>query len=556
MKTSIETLTTIRSTLARLIRGCQVALTPIVLAGLMGVSAKGQSYNVTNVLSDGSVPAVTTDPNFINPWGISASPNWWISAAGSGFNYVVPAAGTIAFKVIVPLGAQPTANGLPAGSVTTAGSTGFVLPNGTAPSFLFSTLDGTISGWNGKLGTANAVSQIVVNNTPTGAAYTGLALLNTTGGSFLLAPNFTTAAVEVYDATYKAAKLAGSFMDPNLPANYAPYSIHILGTQIFVAYAERTTTTPYRAVSAAGAGILDVYDTTGVFVGRAVSGGNLNAPWGVALAPANYGLFSNDLLIGNFGDGKINVYDPKTFAYVGQLMDATGKSLSYASLWELLPGGTTVTGTTAVSGGDISTVYFSAGLDKEAHGLFGTIANSSIPGSTPTFGFTTSTTAVAVKAGGSATATVSVAPANGFSGTVSLNCTGLPVGSTCTFSPSSMTVSSAAASSGSLTINTTATTASLLEFKRHKATGGTAAAFLLPFALILALRKRRKGGALVQNLELLGLALVFVVSTGTLIGCGDSGPAVTPTPVGQSNVVITATSGSVTQSSTVTVTVQ
>jgi uncharacterized protein (TIGR03118 family) len=136
--------------------------------------------------------------------------------------------------------------------------------------------------------------------------------LNTASGSFLLAPYFNTAAVELYDATFKAAKLTGSFTDPNLPANYALCPIHILGTRIFVAYAQRTAAAPYRAVSAAGTGVVDVYDTTGVFVVRAVAFGNLNAPSGVAFAPANYGVYSNDLLIGNFGDGKINVYDPKT----------------------------------------------------------------------------------------------------------------------------------------------------------------------------------------------------------------------------------------------------
>ena len=279
------------------------AIMAFAFVAVAATAARAQAFNVTNLLSDGSVPAVTMDPNFINPWGVSASPNWWISAAGTGYNYVVPAAATISFKVIVPLGAQPSVNGLPAGSVTTGGSKGFLLPNGTAPSFLFSTLDGTISGWNGKLGTANALSQIVVNNSAAGAAYTGLALLNNADASYLLAPNFTTAAVEVYDANYKPAKLTGSFTDPNLPANYAPYSIHVLGTQVFVAYAQRTSTTPYRSVSAVGAGIVDVYDTTGVLTTRAITGGNLNAPWGVAFAPAHFGIYSNDLLIGNFRDG-------------------------------------------------------------------------------------------------------------------------------------------------------------------------------------------------------------------------------------------------------------
>ncbi len=201
-------------------------------------SASSQSYTVNNILSDGSVQATATDPNFINPWGISSSANFWISAQGSGFNYVFPPAGPLAFKVIVPLGAQPTQAGLPAGAVSTASSTGFLLPNGTAPSFFFSTLDGTISGWNAKLGTNNAVAQIVINNSSNGAIYAGLALLNTASGSFLLAPNFTGGTVEVYNSNYQAAKLAGSFTDPNLPSGYSPFGIHILGSQIFVTYAQ------------------------------------------------------------------------------------------------------------------------------------------------------------------------------------------------------------------------------------------------------------------------------------------------------------------------------
>ena len=533
-------------------RGLRTAFCLAAVAGGTTLAAMAQAFNVTNILSDGAVPATTVDANFINPWGVSASPNWWISAAGSGYNYVVPVAGTVSFKVIVPLGATPTLNGLPSGAVTAAGSTGLLLPNGTAPSFLFSTLDGTISGWNGKLGTNGAISQIVINNSGSGASYAGLALLNTGSASFLLAPNFTTGAVEVYDSSYKAAKLAGSFSDPNLPANYAPFSVHILGTQVFVAYAQRTTATPFRSVVAPGAGILDVFDTAGNLVSRAVTGGNLNAPWGVAIAPASFGIYSNDLLVGNFGDGKINVYDPKTFSYIGQLMDSTGKSLSYASLWELLPGGTKVTGTASVSAGDVSTVYFTAGLTNEAHGLFGAIANTSVAGSTPTFNFTGGAGSVTIKAGTSATIPISVAPANGFSGTVTLACSGLAVGASCNFSPSSLSVSSTAATTGRVTIGTTGATASLDRTRGELS--AVAVACLLPFASLLGFRDRRRrrafltrGGLFVATLMLGSLALVT--------GCGGaSAPAATP--AGQSNVVITATSGALTQQTAIALTVQ
>jgi len=522
-------------------------LSAAVLCGVGSVHLVAQAFSVVNLLSDGSVPATTVDPNFINPWGISASPTWWISAAGTGYNYVVPAAGTVAFKVIVPLGAQPTANGVPSGSVTAAGSTGFLLPNGTAPSFLFSTLDGTISGWNSKLGTNNALSQIVVNNSAGGASYTGLALLNTANGSFLLAPNFASAAVEVYDANYKATKLAGSFMDPNLPANYAPFSIHVLGAQIFIAYAQRTASAPYRSQDGPGSGVLDVYDTAGNFMTRAVTGGNLNSPWGVAFAPPNFGIYSNDLLVGNFGDGKINVYDPKTYAYIGQVMDNTGKSLAYASLWDLVTGGTTVTGSTAVSAGDPSTVYFTAGLDQEAHGLLGAIANTSTGGAS-TFGFTTANSALTVMAGSSTSTAVSIAPVNGFSGNLTLSCTGLPAGATCTFAPGQVSVSATAAASSTVTIQTTSTMGALRPHTNGRGGSSITLALLVPFASLLFWRKKRPGASLLR-----ALLLMCVGGTVYLAGCGDNA---VPTPAGSSNVAIVATSGTMSQQTMIALTVQ
>src|SRR5947209_5837025 len=225
----------LRSADSRFFRGSALlglTCAAVIFAGCC-LHASAQAYKVTNIVSDGSVPAQTTDSSFINPWAVSTSGTWWISAQGSGFNYVVPATGAISFKVIVPAASgSSTATGNPTGSVTTGGASGMVLPNGTKASFLFSTLDGTISGWNSKLGTAGALSQVAINNSATGASYHGLAILNTATASYVLAPNFGTGnSVEVYDSNFKPTKLAGSFTDPNLPANYAPVAIHIIGTQ-------------------------------------------------------------------------------------------------------------------------------------------------------------------------------------------------------------------------------------------------------------------------------------------------------------------------------------
>lgn len=523
------------------------------------IAATAQAYKVANLVSDGSVPAVTTDPNFINPWAISASGTWWISAQGTGFNYVIPAAGTVSFKVIVPnQSGLTTATGLPSGSVTTGGTVGMVLPNGTKASFIFSTLDGTISGWNSKLGTANAISQIAVNNSAAGASYPGLAILNIASGgvtsaSYILAPNFGAGnGIEVYDSTFAKTKLAGSFTDPNLPANYAPFSIHVIGSQIFVNYAQRTTTAPFRTVNGAGNGIVDVFDTAGNFVTRAITGGNLNSPWGIAFAPTNFGIFSGDLLVGNFGDGIINVFDPKTYVFLGQLMDATGKPLTYPNLWELLPGGTAVTGTTAVSAGDTSTVYFTAGLTGEVHGLLAGISNGTVAGSTPTFGFSSSAGAATVTAGTAVPLSLALAPANGFSGSVTFACTGLPAGATCIFTPSTLSVASNAATSTTVTINTTRATASL-----RSARSTITVAMLLPLASLMLYRRRRSLGA--HSLRLLAVALFAIAASAFFAGCANGDPAVpaTPaTPAGTSTVTITATSGAITQQSSVALTVK
>lgn len=526
----------------------RLALSLLLAAATAAASA--QAYKVTNLVSDGSVPANLTDPGFINPWGVSVSSNWWISAAHSGFNYVVSPTGTIPFKVIVPAASGlTTATGLPAGSVTTAGASGMILPNGAKASFLFSTLDGTISGWNSKLGTAGAVAQIVITNP--GASYPGLALLNVGAtASYLLAPNFAAAAIEVYDSNFKAARLAGAFTDPGLPSGYSPFSIHILNGQVWVAYAVRTATAPYRTVDAPGNGIIDTFDQAGNFVARIVTGGNLNSPWGVAFAPASFGIFSGDLLIGNFGDGLINVYDPKTYKYLGQLFDSTGKSLAYPSLWELLPGGTPVLNSTSVSAGDTSTVYFTAGLTGEAHGLFAAITSATTSGAAPTFGFTASPSAATVTAGTPVQAIVSVAPVNGFSGTVTFTCTGLPVGASCTFSPTTVTASAAAPATTALTINTTMKTASL-DRPTHP---GIFAASALPFALLLLLRRRARAAARLQVLATLALGLT---AAAFIAGCADYGPVVLPyTPAGQSTVTVTATSGATKQQTNIAMTVK
>jgi uncharacterized protein (TIGR03118 family) len=530
------------------------ALAFMLIAGSIPAAAQvGGAFKVTNLVSDGSVAATVTDPNFINPWAISSSGTWWIAAAGTGYDYAISTVPAISFKVIVPPASGTTA-GLPAGSVTTAGAAGMILPNLTKASFLFSTLDGTISGWNSKLGTANAISQVVINNSAAGASYPGLAIINTATASWVLAPNFGAGnAIEVYDSTFKPTKLAGTFTDPTLPVGYSPFSVHVINGQVYVAYALRSPSPPYHSVNAVGNGVVDIFDLNGNFVSRAVAGGNLDSPWGVAIAPANFGIYGGDLLIGNFGNGLINAYDANTFAYRGQLNDGTGKPLSYAALWELLPGGTTVGNTTSVSGGDTSSVYFTAGLAGEIHGLFGAIANDPAASGTPTVGLSASTGALTMAAGSSGHAVIALAPTNNFSGTVTLTCSGLPVAATCSFSPAQVTVTATTSALSTVTIATTNLKASLDQGKRPRSTAaGIVSALLLPFGGMMLFRRWRVGGN--GSLRLLGLIVILIGSAGFMVGCGSTDLPFTPP--GTSNVTITATSGAVTQTTTIGLTVQ
>src|SRR6185437_7397573 len=218
------------------------------------------------------------------------------------------------------------------------------------------------SGWNSATSATGNHALIAINNSTQNAIYTDLALVTNTSGSFLLAANFGQGGkIEIYNNTFQAATLAGTFTDPNVPAGYAPFSVKVLGTQVFVAYTLRNTppfgqgVVPYLEVLGTNTGFVSVFDVNGNFVSRVVTGGNLNAPWGVAIAPAGFGIYGGDLLIGNFGDGFITAYSPTPpYNYLGIVADSTGKPFSYPGLWEIFVS----TSTAANPNG----IYFTAGL--------------------------------------------------------------------------------------------------------------------------------------------------------------------------------------------------
>jgi uncharacterized protein (TIGR03118 family) len=259
------------------------------------------SYTQSNLISDGSVKAQQTDTQLINPWGVAVGQQtpFWINTAGTGLSEVYDAGANKQFVVTIRAAGSGKI-GSPTGIVFNPSTTDFALPQGSAAFFIFDTLDGTISVWNPSV--TNAV--VVANNSASGAVYTGLAIVNNGSGDFLLAADLSKGKIDVFDAKFAPAALGGNFTDPSIPSGFAPFNVHVINNRVFVMYAEQNLTT------GSGEGYVSVFDNNGKLIAHAISGGNLNAPWGLAQAPASFGSFGGDLLVGNFGDGRINAYDP------------------------------------------------------------------------------------------------------------------------------------------------------------------------------------------------------------------------------------------------------
>jgi uncharacterized protein (TIGR03118 family) len=321
-----------------------------------------------NLVSDVPGLARLTNPALANPWGVSFSPTgpFWFADNASGVSNVLNGLGQ-PFSLVVSLPpSSPGTLGTPTGTVFNAG-TGFdISENGvTSPaSFLFATLNGTIAAWNGLVDQNHAL--VAVNNSASGAAYTGLALASTgTRQTYLYAADFTHGTIDVFNQNFQQVTLAGSFRDPNLPRGYAPFNIAEIGDQLYVTYAKVADAAGDEA-DGPGLGFVDVFDNSGTFVRRLASQGALNAPWGLALAPAGFGPYGGDLLVGNNGDGTIAVFNPQSGAYLGEPKNGQGQTIQIANLWSLTFGNGHV-------GGDAETLFFTSGMANEEHGLFGAI---------------------------------------------------------------------------------------------------------------------------------------------------------------------------------------
>jgi uncharacterized protein (TIGR03118 family) len=351
--------------------GVLAAVAALGLAAPGAASAGGgdshghHAFQQRNLISDIAGVARITDRNLANPWGLAAGPSTplWVADNHTDVSTVYSGAVNGSIPAIAPL-VVSIPGGAPTGIVFNPTS-GFVVHNGPASApaaFIFDSEAGQITAWSPRVPPPTQAQPVV--STP-GAIYKGLAIATTRKhGTLLYAADFHGAKIDVFDDHFAPLTLPGAFVDRGLPAGYAPFNIQELGGRLYVAYAQQDADAEDE-VAGAGLGFVDVYDTRGHLLKRLVSQGQLNAPWGLVLAPRHFGGFGRDLLVGNFGDGKINAYDPRNGHFKGQLANEDGNPIQIDGLWALRFGNGTF--------GTPNGLLFTAGIADEDHGLLGEI---------------------------------------------------------------------------------------------------------------------------------------------------------------------------------------
>jgi uncharacterized protein (TIGR03118 family) len=351
----------VKHTLRRL--GAVLAFALLVVAIASGAaSSAGGGYTVTNLVSDQAGHATHVDTSLVNAWGLAALPAspWWVADNGANVSTLYNASGD---KVPLTVAVSDS----PTGLVANAGGD-FVVSNGgtSGPSlFMFSSESGRIDGWNPTVSGNSAI--VAVDRSGAGAIYKGLAIAKTSQGMRLYATDFHNGRVDVFDGHFRPVETPGAFVDRDIPAGYAPFGIQAIGGSILVTYAQQDADR-HDDVPGPGHGFVDMYDTSGKLLQRVATRGTLDSPWGLAWAPSGFGPFAGDLLVGDFGDGRINAFQQHdgTFSFAGQLQ-SNGEPITIDGLWSLQFGhGEPANGSTG-------TLFFTAGPDHESHGLFGTI---------------------------------------------------------------------------------------------------------------------------------------------------------------------------------------
>jgi uncharacterized protein (TIGR03118 family) len=502
----------------------------VVLCMAHALWAQQTGYKQTNLVADQAGVGNHMDSQLSNPWGIAFLPGqpFWLANNNGGTATLYDAQGVKQTTVVaIPTAAMNPCNpGCP---------TGIVANNSTdfgGALFIFDTEDGILAKWSG---TGNAT--MAVDNSASGAVYKGLALLNNPAGNFLLAANFHSGAIEVYDQNFAPTTLSGgTFTDPNLPAGYAPHGVHVIGNVVFLTYAQQDTA-KHDPVIGAGLGLVDLFQTDGKFLHRGMTGGTLNAPWGFVAAPANFGEFSNDVLVGNFGDGTISAFDTQG-NFLDQVKDSNGNVIFIPGLWELVFG---VNGT-----GDPNTLYLTAGGSSQTHGLFATLVPTPAAGTDFTLGLSAASATVA--RGSSTSLMIDTSGSGGFNGTISLSCSGQPAGVTCAFAPASILPGASSA----LTISVGSTYVPPMGYMAWAPLTG----FGL-LGLVFGIRHKHQAGrtqrtgiwALGPAALLLGWLLLWG------IGCSNYSSSHT-NPPGAQTMTVVGTSGGITHSTPVNLTIQ
>jgi uncharacterized protein (TIGR03118 family) len=354
--------------------GATIALAWLALAP---ATARAE-YFQTNLVSNLPGLAQVPDPNLVNPWGMSfsgASP-FWVSNQGKGLTslYTVnptTAAVTVVGSVPIPTtGPPPGPTGQVFNSLNTASTPAFHLVPGSgntnAATFIFANLNGSISAWNGTIGLGNPAPVQVPTTVNPGSNYTGLAIGTSGIGPTLYAANNSLGRIDTFSGTFTPQGLSGTFTPPGLPPGLVPFNVQVIGNHVYVTYAVPGHFP--QTMAPEGSGAVAVFDLNGNFVGPLITGGKLASPWGVAIAPASFGEFANDLLVGNFSysHSEINAFDPTTGAFLGTISDFNGNPILNPGLWALTFGN-------GGSGGNRNVLYFTAGLNAETAGLFGSI---------------------------------------------------------------------------------------------------------------------------------------------------------------------------------------
>src|SRR5216683_546940 len=377
---------------------------------IMGAVSFAQHYTQTNLVSNTSGVAPVTDPQLINPWGLSRSSSspWWISDNGTGLSTLYNGAGAKQALIVTVPPADPnnknTPLGTPTGTIANGSPTDFLLAPGKPSLFLFSTIDGTIAGWNPTVAVAVGAAPpsthaVTVVKTSDGSSYTGLTSAFINGQRFLYAANFTKGRVDVYDNAFHLVDLSrqhfnedsaddhghsaeNSFVDEKLPRSYVPFNVQAIGNDIVVTYALHEEGARFET-DGPGLGFVDIYSSTGRLLRRLEHLDWLNAPWGVALAPVDFGRFSHDLLIGQFAGGGetqssgfIAAYDLATGKFDGLLQDASGKLLAINGIWALSPGNVSPNNSDAAAA-PAAEMYFTAGPNHGSGGLLGYLTSVS-----------------------------------------------------------------------------------------------------------------------------------------------------------------------------------